>query len=172
MEHRPYPPNATKPPQSRFPWPVLALAVAVVLLVITLWLSPSMNKASTREQNQASQSTQLRLSSIRLSPQEAHNQSNVDVYGEVSNSGGQPVTSAIISAVFKDKNGAPVVTQQQPMERVDLNNKQKSLNPVNFLQDPLKPRDSAGFRVSYTDIPPTWNHEPPQLSVLQVTVQK
>lgn len=172
MEHRPYPPNATRPPQSRFPWPVLALAVAVVLLVITLWLSPSMNKASTKEQNQASQSAQLKLSSISLSPQEAHNQSNVDVYGQVSNAGGQPVTSAIISAVFKDKNGNPIVTQQQPMERVDLDNKEKTLNPENFLQDPLKPGQASGFRVSYTDIPPSWNHEPPQLSVLQVTIKK
>jgi lipopolysaccharide export LptBFGC system permease protein LptF len=172
MEHRPYPPNATKPPQSRFPWPVVALAVAVVLLVITLWLSPSMNKASTREQNQASQSAQLKLSSITLSPQEANNQSNVDVYGQVSNAGGDPVTSAIISAVFKDKNGNPIVTQQQPMERVNVNQKEKGLNPENFLQDPLKPGEAAGFRVSYTEIPPSWNHEPPQLSVLQATVKR
>jgi len=41
MEHRPYPPNATKPPQSRFPWPVVALAVAVVLLVITFGFRPA-----------------------------------------------------------------------------------------------------------------------------------
>jgi len=47
-----------------------------------------------------------------------------------------------------------------------------TLNPENFLQDPLKPRESAGFRVSYTGIPSSWNHQPPQLSVLQVTVKK
>jgi hypothetical protein len=58
------------------------------------------------------------------------------------------------------------------MERVDLSQKEKILKPENFLQDPLKPRESSGFRVSYTDIPSAWNHEPPQLSVLQVTVKK
>jgi lipopolysaccharide export LptBFGC system permease protein LptF len=172
MEHRPYPPNATKPPQSRFPWPLIALLVAVAVLVVTLWLSPSMNKASIREENMASQTAQLRLSSISLAPQEAHNQTNVDVYGQVSNSGGQPVTSAIISAVFKDKNGDPIVTQQQPMERIELDKKDKILAPENFLQQPLQPGNSSGFRVSYTEIPQNWNHEPPQLSVLQVTVKK
>ena len=109
MEHRPFPPNATQPPQSRFPWPLIALIIAGALLVLTLWLSPSMNKASTRELNRASQTGQLRLSSVSLAPQEANNQANVDVYGEVSNAGGSPVTSAIISAIFKDKNGDPIV---------------------------------------------------------------
>jgi lipopolysaccharide export LptBFGC system permease protein LptF len=172
MEHRPYPPNATQPPQSRFPWPVIALIVALALLVVTLWLSPSMNKASTKEANMASQTGQLRLSTISLAPQEANNQTNIDVYGQVSNSGGQPVTSAIISAVFKDKNGDPIVTQQQPMERVDLEKKDKTLKSENFLQQPLQPGKSSGFRVSYTEIPQNWDHQPPELSVLQVTVKK
>lgn len=172
MEHRPYPHDATKPPQTKFPWPLIALIIAVALLVVTLWLSPSMNKASTKQNNMASQTGQLRLSSISLSPQEANNQANVDVYGEVSNSGAQPVTSAIISAVFKDKNGSAILTQQKPMERVDLQKKEKTLDEKDFLQDPLKPGQNAGFRVSYTEIPQNWNHEPPQLSVLQVTVKK
>jgi hypothetical protein len=172
MEHRPFPPNATQPPQSRFPWPLIALIIAGALLVVTLWLSNSMNKASTRELNMASQTGQLRLSSVSLAPQEANNQANVDVYGEVSNAGGQPVTSAIISAVFKDKNGDPIVTQQKPMERVDVEKKDKTLAPENFLQEPLQPGRSSGFRVSYTEIPQNWNHEPPQLSVLQVTIKK
>ena len=34
MEHKPFPPDATKPPQSKFPWPLVALAVAVVLLIV------------------------------------------------------------------------------------------------------------------------------------------
>lgn len=172
MEHRPFPPNATNPPQSRFPWPLVALGVAVALLIVTLWLSPSMNKASTKEQNMASSASQLRLSNITLSPQEANQQANVDVYGEASNSGAHPITSAIISAAFKDKSGNVIVTQQKPMERVDLQKKNKALNELDFLENPLKAGQASGFRVSYTDIPRNWNHEPPELSVLQVTVKK
>lgn len=172
MEHKPYPRNATNPPQSRFPWPLIALAIALVLLVVTLWLSQGINKASTREANMASQSTLLRLSAISLSPQEANNQANVDVYGQASNAGARPIISAIISAVFRDKNGTPILTQQKPMERVDLEKKEKTLNEKDFLQEPLNPRQTAGFRVSYTEVPQNWNHKPPELSVLQVTVKK
>lgn len=171
MEHRPYPSNATNPPQSHFPWPLIALAVALVLLVVTLWLSPGINKASTREGNMASQSRELRLSAISLSPQEANNQANVDVYGQVSNAGARPITSAIISAVFKNKDGSPILTQQKPMERVDLQKKDR-LNEKDFVEDPLNPGQVAGFRVSYTEVPQNWNHQPPELSVLQVTVKK
>jgi hypothetical protein len=172
MEHKPYPPNATNPPQSRFPWPLIALAIALALLVVTLWLSPGINKASSREANMASQSTLLRLSAISLSPQEANNQANVDVYGQASNAGARPITSAVVSAVFKDKNGTPILTQQKPMERVDLEKKEKTLSEKDFLQEPLKPGQTAGFRVSYTEVPQNWNQEPPELSVLQVTVKK
>ena len=172
MEHRPYPHNATHPPQSRFPWPIIALVVALALLIVTLWLSPTMNKASTRQLNEASQTSQLRISGITLSPQEANQQANVDVYGQISNTGSQPVTSAIISAVFKDKNGNPILTQQKPMERVDLEKKNKALDEKDFLLEPLKGGQIAGFRVSYTDVPQSWNHQPPELSVLQVTVKK
>lgn len=172
MEHKPYPRNATNPPQSRFPWPLIALGIAMVLLVVTLWLSPGINKASSKEADMASQATQLRLSAISLSPQEANNQANVDVYGQASNAGARPITSAIVSAVFKDKNGSPILTQQKPMERVDLEKKDRTLNEKDFLEDPLKSGQTAGFRVSYTEVPQNWNHELPELSVLQVTVKK
>jgi type II secretory pathway pseudopilin PulG len=172
MEHKPYPRDATNPPQSRFPWPIVALVVALALLIVTIWLSPSMNKASTRQLNQASQTSQLRLSAISLAPQQANQQANVDVYGEVSNTGPQTVTSAIISAVFKDSNGNAILTQQKPMERVDLEKKNKALDEKDFGQEPLKAGQTAGFRVSYTDIPKDWNHEPPEVTVLQVKVEK
>lgn len=169
MEHRPYPPNATKPPQSKFPWPLLALGVAVVLLVATLWLSPSVNRAASNKVIK-NNPDQLELFSINMSPQQANGQANVDVYGEVSNPGPQAVSNAIISAVFKDKNGDPIVTQQKPLQRI------KGRNPGAKIEDlavkPLMPGETAEFRVSYTDIPQNWNHEKPQLSVLRVTARK
>ena len=169
MEHRPYPPNATKPPQGKFPWPLLALGIAVVLLVATLWLSPSVNRAASNKVIK-NNPDQLELSAINMSPQQANGQANVDVYGEVSNPGPQPVSNAIISAVFKDKNGHPIVTQQKPMQRVK--GKNAGAETEYLAVKPLKPGETTEFRVSYTDIPQSWNHEAPQLSVLQVTARK
>lgn len=169
MEHRPYPPNATKPPQSKFPWPLLALAIAVVLLVATLWLSPSVNRAATNKVIK-NNPDQLELFSIKISPQEANAQANVDVYGEVSNTGPQAVSNAIISAVFKDKNGHAIVTQQKPLQRLEGGNAGGKTEDLSI--KPLKAGETTEFRVSYTDVPQNWNHETPQLSVLQVTARK
>jgi negative regulator of sigma E activity len=57
MEHQPFPPNSTKPPQSKFPWPLVALAVAAALLIATFWLTPRTNKASTAISNTVDQPT-------------------------------------------------------------------------------------------------------------------
>ena len=170
MDHKPFPPDATKPPQSRFPWPLVTLVVAAGLLIITLWLSPRSNKALTRT-DQAN-APALRLSGITLSPQTANGQENVDVYGQASNTGGQPITSAVISAVFRDQSGKPILAQQQPMERVEARNGGKSDGNRELASDPIKPGQSAAFRVSYVQIPDGWNHQPPELSVLQVTEKK
>src|SRR5438445_2584258 len=67
MEHKPFPPDATKPPESKFPWPLIALAVAVLLLIATLWLTPRTDKAATKAINGSTQpSPQVRGVSQRV----------------------------------------------------------------------------------------------------------
>jgi hypothetical protein len=172
MEHQPFPPNSTKPPESKFPWPVVALAVAVLLLIATFWLTPHTNRASTAISNTVDQpAAQLRISDVRISPQEANGVANVDVFGDAMNVGGSPVTQAIVSATFHDKSGNSILVQQQPIERADTKNgKVEEAKPL--ADEPLKPGQSAGFRVSYSQIPANWDHKAPELAVLQVTVPK
>ena len=172
MEHQPFPPNSTKPPESKFPWPIVALCAAAVLLIAVFWLTPRTNKASTAISNTVDQpAAQLRISNVRISPQEANSVANVDVFGDAMNVGGSPVTQAVVSATFRDKNGNSILVQQQPIERADT--KDGKVQEAKALsQDPLKPGQSAGFRVSYSQIPATWDHKAPELAVLQVTVPK
>jgi len=172
MEHQPFPPNSTKPPQSKFPWPLVALAVAAALLIATFWLTPRTNKASTAISNTVDQTAaQLRISNVRISPQEANGLANVDIFGDAVNIGGSPVTQAIVSATFHDKNGNSILVQQQPIERADTKNG-KVQDAKALSEEPLKPGQTAPFRVSYSQIPATWDRKAPELSVLQVTVPK
>ena len=172
MEHQPFPPNSTQPPQSKFPWPLVALAVAVALLIATFWLTPRTNKASTAISNTVDQPTaQLRISNIRISPQEANGVANVDVFGDAMNVGGSPVTQAIVSATFHDKSGNSILVQQQPIERADTKDG-KVQDAKALSEEPLKPGQTAPFRVSYSQIPATWDRKAPELSVLQITVPK
>jgi len=172
MEHQPFPPDSTRPPQSRFPWPLLALAVAAALLIVTFWLTPRTNRAATRAvDNSLEPAAQVRISGVRISPQKVNNLSNVVVYGEATNTGSRPVTQAIVSAVFHDKDGNPLLAQQQSMQRADA--KGNKVEDAKMLADqPLKPGQAAGFRVEYSQVPGNWDGKPPDLSVLQVTVEK
>jgi hypothetical protein len=150
----------------------VALAVAAALLIATFWLTPRTNKASTAISNTVDQPTaQLRISNIRISPQEANGVANVDVFGDAMNVGGSPVTQAIVSATFHDKSGNSILVQQQPIERADTKDG-KVQEAKGLSEEPLKPGQTAPFRVSYSQIPATWDRKAPELSVLQITVPK
>lgn len=170
MEHRPYPPNATNPPQSRAPWPLIAIVVAAVMLALIIWLLPSANKAATSTlNNPASQSNLLRLSDIKLAPQATAGAANVDVYGQATNAGAKVMNGATVTAVFKDKNDVTIYAEQRPLERVDVKKKDADTVAKSLDQEPVKPGQTIDFRVRFDQVPATWNHKPPQLTVTQVT---
>ena len=169
MEHRPFPPDATKPPESKFPWPIVAILAAIVMLALIIWLVPNTNKAATSNlNNTASQSNLLRIDAITLAPQAAGGAANVDVYGQATNAGSKVINGATVSAVFKDKSGTPIYEQQRPMERVDVNKKNADTTPKSLDQEPIKPGQTVEFRARFEQVPATWNHESPQLTVTQV----
>jgi hypothetical protein len=172
MEHQPFPPGSTKPPQSKFPWPLVALGIAAALLILTVWLTPRTDKAATGAINRTTEpAAQVRIAGVRISPQQANNLANVDVYGDATNTGTRPVTQVLLSAVFHDKDGKSFLAQQEPMQRADVKG-DKVTDTKDLAEEPLKPGQTAGFRVSYSQVPGNWDGKPPELTVLQVTVQK
>ena len=173
MEHRPFPPNATKPPQSRFPWPLIGLLVAVVLLTVIFWMLPRSNKAVIGNLDKSrSAPSQLQLTHVAVVPQDAAGLANVDVYGQATNAGARAIQGAVISATFKDKQGNSIEVQQVPMQRADTEHKTKDVNRQPLANEPLQPGQTAGFLVSYSQVPSNWNHQPPDLTVMQVTEKK
>ena len=172
MEHQPFPPNSTKPPESKLPWPLIALGVAAALLIAIFWLTPRTNKAANAITNSVDQpAPQVRLSGVRISPQTGNGAANVDVYGDATDVGGNSITQAVVSATFHDKNGNSILVQQQPMQRADAKGG-KVEDVKDLAQEPLKPGQTTGFRVSYSQVPNTWDGKPPELAVMQVTVPK
>lgn len=174
MEHRPFPPNATRPPQSRFPWPIIAIIVAAVLLGVIIWLIPnSSNKAATAALDNAPlQSDQLRVSQIQLAQQDVAGTANVDVYGEATNTSRRPISNAVVSAAFKDKNGTVIYEEQQPIERVEMKSKDKDVDVKPLADQAIGPGQTVSFRARFSQVPATWDHKPPEVRVSQVTEKK
>jgi hypothetical protein len=174
MEHRPFPPDATKPPQSRFPWPIIAIIVAAVLLGVIIWLIPnSSNKAATAAMdNVPLQADQLRVSQLQLAQQDVAGTANVDVYGQATNTSRRPISNAVVSAAFKDKNGTVIYEEQQPIERVELKSNNKDVDAKPMGDQAIGPGQTINFRARFSQVPATWNHQPPEVRVSQVTEKK
>jgi hypothetical protein len=174
MEHRPFPPDATKPPQSRFPWPLIAIIVAAVLLGVIIWLIPnSSNKAATAALDNAPlRADQLQVSQIQMTPQTIAGAANVDVYGQAVNTSTRTISRAMLSATFKDKNGTTIYEEQEPMLRASLTKKEKDVNARPLDAQPIRPGETMDFLVRYSQVPSTWNHQAPQVTVTQVTEKK
>jgi hypothetical protein len=172
MEHQPFPPDATRPPESKFPWPLLAFGIAAALLIVTIWLTPRTDKAASAIANSATDAASpVRIDSVRIAPEQLNNAANVDVYGEATNTGARAVDQVLVSAMFRNKEGKTFMAQQEPMQRVDVKG-DKIIATKDLAQEPLKPGQSTAFRVSYSQVPGNWDGKPPQLSVLQVAVEK
>ena len=169
-EHKPYPPNATHPPQTRIPWPLIAIILVGVLIVVIFLAPGRQNRATvtaTLEPNA------LHIFDEKLAPDTvAGTGGNVDVYGQLTNNGDLTLTDALLSAEFKDNAGTTVYVAQQPIRRVEVQNGGKSSIEKSFTEDPLRPRQTANFMVSYSQVPANWNHQPPQLTVLQARAKR
>lgn len=154
---------------------MLAIIVAAVLLVVIFWLIPnSNNKAAVSALNNAPlNADQLRVSEIQLAQQDVGGAANVDVYGRATNTSTRPIGEAVVSGTFKDKNGAVIYVEQQPIERVAVSNsKDKDVNAKPLTDQPIGPGKTVDFRVRFSQVPATWNHETPEVTVSQVTEKK
>lgn len=169
MAHQPFPRNATNPPQSRFPWPLVAIIVAAGMLALIVWLLPNTNKTATSAMNNPDSRTGLlRLSGISLARQDVAGAANVDVYGQAVNADSNLINGATVAGVFKDRNNVTIYEEQRPVERVDANKKDADAVAKPLNQEPIKPGQTVDFRVRFDQVPATWNHQPPQITVTQV----
>jgi hypothetical protein len=78
----------------------------------------------------------------------------------------------MLSATFKDKNGTTIYEEQEPMLRASLTKKEKDVNARPLDAQPIRPGETMDFLVRYSQVPSTWNHQAPQVTVTQVTEKK
>jgi len=166
-DHEPYPPNGTHLPQTRVPWPLIAIVLAGVLVAVIFIV-----RQNRRAVAESLPPNALHISGVTIVNNTAAPGGNVHVYGEITDNADLRLTDATLSAEFKDDAGHTVYVAQQSIERVEVQNGGKNSTEKSFAEDPLKPRQTAAFVVSYSQVPSSWNHQPPQLRVLEAHAMK
>lgn len=153
---------------------MVAIIIAAVALVVIFWVIPnSSNKAATSALNNAPiNADQLRVSAVRLAQQDVAGTANVDVYGQATNTSTRSIAEAEVSGTFKDKTGAIVYVEQQPIERVEVSSKDKDVNAKPLTDQPIGAGKTVDFRVRFSQVPATWDHKAPEITVSRVTEKK
>ena len=161
-------PNFQLRPESKFPWPFVAVAVAALILAAFLFYLPRTPRRgpnpTAADVPQQPFGQQLQLTNVKVQPSPAGG--SVYIQGTVSNASPKKVNEVTVVARFKDKDGNVVHQDTVPMQALPKDT--ANTVAVSFAEDPLNPDGTKEFRLAFDNVPDTWNHEAPALEVAHV----
>jgi hypothetical protein len=151
--------------RSRFPWPLIALIVAGVILAAIIYALPRTPKAApgpaAGQVPDQPFGNQIQLSGLRVVAAPVGGQ--VYVYGLMENTGSNPIGQVTVNATFTDNKGQPLQQETRNVEFL------KSANGApEVVTTPLQPRATTPFRVGFDSIPANWDHQVPRMQIEHV----
>jgi hypothetical protein len=141
----------------KVPWPVLMLFVLAVLIIAIITILPRGRKTTK---------VPVELSQLEIVPAPAVGGRTGAVYLDalLHNTGTTAITEVDVRATFVRNNGTLKTINGLLVE--DMPGTRYSHDLVN---DPIKPNESRRVSI-YVEEPPTeWNHQPPQITVENVS---
>ncbi len=154
--------------KSRFPWPIVALIAAGVILAAIIWYmprTPHVRPEPTGAQVPAQPTnSQVQLTNVNMTP--APTGGAFYLEGMINNAGQTAITGVQVQAAFDSASGQALATQTTALQGLTGS---ADTQVQNFTQQPIQPGQSRPFRAYFDHYPNGWNHEVPQLSVTAVT---
>ena len=153
-------------PESRFPWPLVAILVAGLLLAAIIAYMPRSPKPATPPPAAATIPDQpfldeLQLTQLNVSTSPVGGQ--IYVLGQLQNTGNHEITGITVDAVFHDQAGAVIQRQTRPLSAMAATD---ASSVSSFADNPLKPNTQRNFRAAFDNIPASWNHQLPELRIV------
>jgi hypothetical protein len=90
--------------------------------------------------------------------------------GTVTNAGNKTVTHAAVQVIFKDDLGQ-VAQKEDSVPLRALKTTGPYPEAVDFSVSPLAPGQSQTFRLTFESISAQWNHQYPEIQIIDVTVK-
>lgn len=176
QEHRHGDPQLVR--QSKFPWPIIALIVAAVMLLAILWLRPSRplqsSPAGDTEVSVQPTTDQVQFENIQLVPSPTPGGTagnNVIVQADLRNYADAPIKAVEVEGVFMDQNGEAIYRQVQPVVTVEKQARGKEAKESPLSDSPVPRRGIRTVRITFSAVPTNWNKKDPQLNVKDVQSQ-
>ncbi|HZQ91513.1 MAG TPA: DUF3426 domain-containing protein [Terriglobales bacterium] len=158
--------------KSMAPWPLIAIVVAALLLIVVLYQAPrSPKKAEGPAAGQVPDQPnagELQMSEVKITPSPADGGAVV-VSGRLTNTGQRPVGGVMIDAIFNDAQGNDVFRDTQPASAVTAQ-RGAGARPVDMQSRPIAPGQAQDFRVQFAGVPETWDRQAPEMRIVHVTL--
>lgn len=163
-------PRMHVPRKKQFPWPVVALIAAGLLLLAIVAKMPTTPKKvqppSAAQIPPQPTPGQVQLSSVQLTPSPMGDALNLQAM--LHNNGSTEITGVEVQANFKGANGQNVGTEVTKAQIVGKDN----ATAQDLTISPIKPNETAPVRLRFDHYPSAWNKQMPELVVTQVTGTK
>src|SRR6201987_2273795 len=145
----------------------IGIAVVVAIVVILLLISRTEQKAPTGPPPYAAN---IKFSDLKMSAAENFVGATVSyIDGTVTNSGSQTVTHVVADVTFRDSMGQLAHRETVPLRVLQTSGPYP--DAVDLTVSPLAAGQSKPFRLTFEGISAQWNHEYPELKVVDVTVK-
>jgi hypothetical protein len=145
----------------------IAIGIVVVIVAVLFLISRSQQKAPSGPPAYAAN---IKFSDLKMSAAENFVGASVSyIDGTVTNTGSQTVTHVVAEVTFKDSMGQLAQRESVPL-RV-LQTKGPYPDAVDLGVSPLAPGQTKPFRLTFESISAQWNHEYPELKVIDVTAK-
>lgn len=113
---------------------------------------------------------QLKLSNFKMSAAENFIGATISyIDGDITNNGDKTVTRIIVQVNFEDSLGLLSQREELPLRIIRPNGAYDE--PVDLNVVPLAPGQTAPFRLTFDSISAQWNHQYPDLAILDVAVK-
>jgi hypothetical protein len=150
-------------------WRAIGIAVGVVVAIVAILFLISRTEQKPPS-NPHPYSANVKFSDLKMSAAENFVGATVSyVDGTVTNAGNQTVTHAVVEVTFKDSMGQ--LAQRETVALRVLQTSGPYPEAVDLNVSPLAAGQSKPFRLIFESISAQWNHEYPELKVVDVTVK-
>ena len=153
--------------QGKFPWPIVALIAAGVMLLLMIAFLPRAPHVSApptgAEVPQQPTAEQVQLTNLKIVPAPAGGAAYLT--GILRNTGNTAITGVQVQARFLGRNGPVLETVSKNVEGLTANGTSSQA----LTQAPIKPNESRPIRVYFERTPKGWNRQLPELTVTTVT---
>jgi len=146
---------------------LVGMGLVIVVVGIIALLSRGQSKGSAAPHPYAAN---LKISDLKMSAAENFVGATVTYLdGTVANTGDKTVTHATVHVVFKDSLGQIAQAEDVPLHVLQTGGPYP--DAVDLSTSPLAPGQSTSFRLTFEHVTDEWNHEFPELRVMDVSLK-